>query len=61
MKDLGWTNAGGETYAEIERIRRNCIDILKHNPQDVDPDRYYGQHTIQCVACGYVYHEDSGD
>lgn len=62
MTDLGWMNAKGETEAEIMRVRKVCVEVLKHNPVDVDHSNHRGtDHQVICDECGYTYHYDSGD
>lgn len=62
MIDLGWANAGGKVEAEIQRVRKVCIEVLKHKPTDFDHSGGRGtHHEHTCKECGYVYHEDTGD
>ena len=36
LEDLGWMNAEGETEAEIMRVRKVCVEVLKHKPIDAE-------------------------
>lgn len=59
MKILGYRNDRTADIVIAETIKQ-CI-AQGHDPEDIDPRRIYGHHTVQCQLCGYRYYEDSGD
>jgi len=62
LRDLGWANKGGETYARINEAVIRCRD-LGHVSTDIDvgPPNRGIEHVVSCKICRYVYRYDSSD
>lgn len=62
LENLGWANAGGETYEKICLARDKCL-ALGHERSDIDvgPPHRGMEHVVTCELCGYVYRYDSSD